>query len=438
MRIAVLGLGYVGVVSAACLARSGHTVAGVDPNKTKTDLVNLGRSPIVEPGLEAIIAEAVAGGRLFASDDVASAVQSSEILFICVGTPSQPNGSLDLGFVKRVCEQIGTQLSLATDYKLVAVRSTMLPGSMESLVIPTLERLSGRKAGVDFGVCINPEFLREGTAIHDYDNPPRTVIGSTDERSASILSSIYRTIEAPLVVTSISIAELIKYVDNSWHALKVAYANEIGRIAKAMGIDSRSVMELMCLDTKLNISPAYLRPGYAFGGSCLPKDVRALTFKSREMDVDTPILRAILPSNNVHVDHALALVRSTGRQRIGVIGLSFKEGTDDLRESPVVTLVEKLLGKGYDVRIYDGNVHLSSLLGANLEYILKHIPHVGKLLVEDPQEMFDHAEVLIIATPDKQLTDSICNAASGRIVVDLAGLPATVAGGIDNYQGISW
>ena len=442
MKIAVFGLGYVGVVSAACLVKDGHDVCGVDPNTVKVGFLQRGKSPIVEPGLEELIATAVAAGRLAAGSDPAAAVARSDVLMVCVGTPGQANGSLDLSYVRRVVQQIGEQLAQAPAYKVVVIRSTLLPGSMQSVVIPTLEDSSRRKAGTDFGVCINPEFLREGTAIYDYDHPPKTVIGASDERAAAMVRELYATLSAPLILTDLRTAEMLKYIDNSWHALKVTFANEVGRLCKATGIDARLAMRLFCTDTKLNISSAYLRPGFAFGGSCLPKDVRALTYQGRLLDVDTPVLSSILVSNQLHIAHALAMIRATGRRRIGLLGLSFKEGTDDLRESPIVTLAEQLIGKGYELCVYDRNVRLSSLLGANREYILNHIPHIGRLMVDRPEQLFEHAEVVVIASADREFAPLLEQLPPGVSVIDLVGAANRAAGagsaGMEGYDGIAW
>jgi GDP-mannose 6-dehydrogenase len=442
VKIAIFGLGYVGVVSAACLARDGHEVLGVDPNPVKTDLLNQAKSPIVEPGLEGLIQTTVAAGRLKAGADHAAAVRHCDLMLICVGTPGAANGSLDLRYVRRICEQIGEALAGLDEFKIVAIRSTLLPGSMQSVVIPTLEQASGKRAGEHFGVCINPEFLREGTAIYDYDHPPKTVIGANDERTAAPVRAIYAKLEAPMIVTDLRTAEMVKYVDNSWHALKVTFANEMGRLAKAMSVDSRALMRLFCMDTKLNISPTYLRPGFAFGGSCLPKDVRALTYQGKLLDVETPVLSSILASNQVQVDRALTLIREAGHRRIGLLGLSFKEGTDDLRESPIVTLAEQLIGKGFELLIYDRNVKLASLVGANRDYILNHIPHIGRLLVDDPAELFAVSDVVVIATAEKEFTSLIARNGSGKVIIDLVGTgdfsnPATLHA-LKSYDGIAW
>jgi len=442
MKIAVFGLGYVGVVSAACLARDGHHVVGVDPNAIKVDFLRQGRSPIVEPGLEPLIAAAVAAGRLSAGSDPAVAAAQCDVLMVCVGTPGQANGSLDLSYVRRVVQQIGEQLGGAAAYKVVVIRSTLLPGSMQSVVIPILEGASRRQAGRDFGVCINPEFLRESSAIHDYDHPPKTVIGASDERAAEMVRELYAALSAPLVLTDVRTAEMVKYIDNSWHALKVSFANEVGRLCKAMDLDARLAMRLFCMDTKLNISSAYLRPGFAFGGSCLPKDLRALTYQGRLLDVDTPVLSSILASNQLHIAHALAMIRATGRRRVGLLGLSFKEGTDDLRESPIVTLAELLIGKGYELTVFDRNVSLASLLGANREYILNHIPHIGRLMVERAELLLEQSEVVVVASAEPEFARLLDKLPAGKSVIDLVGTWHAADGQgtahMEAYDGIAW
>jgi GDP-mannose 6-dehydrogenase len=442
MKIAVFGLGYVGVVSAACLVRDGHDVVGVDPNAVKVGFLHQGKSPIVEPGLEELIASAVAAGRLTAGSDPAAAVAQCELLMVCVGTPGQANGSLDLSYVRRVVQQIGEQLAGAATYKVVVIRSTLLPGSMQSVVIPILEESSRRRPGEDFGVCINPEFLREGSAIFDYDHPPKTVIGASDERAGGTVRELYAALSAPLLMTNLRTAEMVKYIDNSWHALKVTFANEVGRLCKAMGIDARLAMRLFCMDTKLNISSAYLRPGFAFGGSCLPKDVRALTYQGRLLDVDTPVLSSIVSSNQLHIAHALGMIRATGRRRVGLLGLSFKEGTDDLRESPVVTLAEQLIGKGYELTVYDRNVRLASLMGANRDYILNHIPHIGRLMVDRPEQLLEQAEVVVVASADREFGALLEHLPAGKSVIDLVGVWSIAEGKspahVEAYDGIAW
>jgi GDP-mannose 6-dehydrogenase len=437
MRISIFGLGYVGAVSAGCLAKDGHEVVGVDPSSAKVDLINSGTTPIIENDIGEIIDAAVKGGRLRATASVDEAVQGSEMSLICVGTPSQLNGSLDLKYIRRVCEEIGAAIKKKNAFHVVVARSTMLPGSMRSVVMPTLEEFSGKKAGQGFGVCINPEFLREGTAVYDFYNPPKTVIGEIDTRSGDLLASVYKDLKAPLIRTSIETAEMVKYTDNVWHALKVGFANEIGNVCKALSIDGHRVMEIFCQDTKLNLSPYYMKPGFAFGGSCLPKDVRALTYKAKSLDVDVPILNAILPSNDRQVERGLRMIMDKGSKKVGILGFSFKAGTDDLRESPVVEVIERLLGKGYDLRLYDRNVKLASLVGANRDYILNRIPHISRLMVERIEDILGFAETIVIGNGDKEFRGVVDRLRDGQVVVDLVRITQSqsVPG---RYDGICW
>lgn len=436
MKISIFGLGYVGAVSAGCLAKSGHTVIGVDPMQVKVDLINDGKTPIIEKDIGETIAEAVQAGRLSATTRVDEAIARSEMSWICVGTPSEMNGSLDLRYVRRVCEQIGAAIKNTKGFHVVVARSTMLPGSMRNVVIPTLEQSSGKKAGVDFGVCINPEFLREGTAVYDFYNPPKTVIGEMDKKSGDLLQSIYAELAAPLIRTEIETAELVKYTDNVWHALKVGFANEIGNIAKQLGIDGHKVMDIFCQDTKLNLSPYYMKPGFAFGGSCLPKDVRALTYKARSLDLDLPILNAIMPSNERQIERGLRMILDKGSKRIGVLGFSFKAGTDDLRESPMVEVIERLLGKGYELRIYDRNVKLAGLVGANRDYILHRIPHISRLMVESIDDVLGFAETIVIGNGDKEFHSIPGRIRDGQNVIDFVRVTDSVSN--NKYDGICW
>ena len=378
MKISIFGLGYVGTVSAGCLAREGHEVIGVDPLRTKVDLINSGKSPIIEAEIGEILAEAVRTGRLRATENQDEAINHTELSFVCVGTPSQANGNLDLTYIRRVCELIGRALKNKSSRHTVVIRSTILPGTMRDIVIPTLEECSGKKAGVDFGVCNNPEFLREGSAVMDFDSPPKTVIGQFDRESGELLATLYSKLDAPFIRTDLETAEMVKYVDNTWHALKIGFANEIGNICKSSGIDAHAVMKIFCQDKKLNISPAYLMPGFAFGGSCLPKDLRALAYKAKSQDLHLPIMSAILPSNELQISKGLRLITEKGHRRIGILGFSFKSGTDDLRESPMIEVIEHLIGKGYDLRIFDRNVSIASLVGANRDFILNRIPHISR------------------------------------------------------------
>ena len=437
MKISVLGLGYVGAVSAGCLAQDGHEVIGVDPERTKVDLINSGRSPIIEKGIGEIVAEQVAAGRLRASTDVAAAVRHTDLVLVCVGTPSLPNGGIDLRYVRRVCEQIGETLKSHDGAPVIVMRSTMLPGTMRDVVIPILERASGKKAGEEFGVCINPEFLREGTAVHDYYHPPKTVIGEMNRASGDLLAALYGRMPGPMIRTDIQTAEMVKYADNVWHALKVGFANEIGNICKAVEIDGHKVMEIFCQDQKLNLSPYYLKPGFAFGGSCLPKDVRALLYKAKTLDVQVPILSSILPSNQQQIDRGVQAVVEKGNKKVGILGFSFKAGTDDLRESPMVELVERLLGKGYDLKIYDKNVSLAVIHGANRDFILNRIPHISRLMVESIDEVFAHARTIVIGNASPEFADAPRRIGEGQTVIDFVRVSnsRTVLG---VYEGICW
>ena len=439
MKISIFGLGYVGAVSMACLARDGHEVVGVDLDPLKLELIRSGRSPIVEEGIQELTAEVVKSGRVRVTDDVAEAVRSTDLSFICVGTPSSANGSQDLSAVRRVSEQIGAALKGKTGYHTVVMRSTIQPGSMTTVVQAGLEAESGKKANVDFGLGFQPEFLREGTSIKDYDSPPFTVIGTEDERAADVLREVFGHLKCEFIVTSIGVAEMLKYACNAFHAVKITFANEIGRLARSVGVDGRSVMDLVCKDTRLNISPVYMKPGFAFGGSCLPKDLRALTYVGKQNDVTTPMLGNVMGSNRAHVDHALDLVMQSGKRRIGMIGLSFKAGTDDLRESPLVTVAERLIGKGYDLRIYDPEVNLSRLLGANKRYIEHSIPHIGSLMVSECRAAVDHADVLIVGLGSGALKREIARLVRPeQVIVDLVGLDSDDRRRTPSVLGVCW
>jgi GDP-mannose 6-dehydrogenase len=396
MRVSVFGLGYVGSVSSACFAERQHNVIGVDTNQVKVDLINSGRTPIIEPGLEKLISRAVNNNCLSAITDSENAVLKSDVSFVCVGTPSNNNGSLNTKYLENVCTDIGCALAKKNSFHVVVIRSTLLPGTMRDIVIPILEQQTGWKAGKDFGVCNNPEFLREGSAIDDFNNPSRTIISATDERSGDMVAQLYQDLPAPIVRCPIEVGEMIKYADNAWHANKITFANEIGAFCKAQNIDSHQVMDIFCRDTKLNISPSYLKPGFAFGGSCLPKDLRALTHKARSMDMKMPLLNALLESNRAQIETGLDIIAAIGKKKIGILGFSFKAGTDDLRESPMVQIIERLIGKGYDLRLYDKSVHLAKLVGANRDYIFKTIPHIERLMVDDIQQVLAHAEAIVI------------------------------------------
>ena len=433
MRISVFGLGYVGAVSAACLAADGHTVVGVDTNQVKVDLLNQGHAPVIEAGLGELIEEGVRAGRLRATSDCEDAVASTDLGFVCVGTPSRSNGSLDLAYLRRVAGDIGQAIRRRRSPIPVVVRSTVLPGTTRQVLLPDLERAAGRAVAV----AVYPEFLREGTAIRDYREPPKVVVGALDEAVRDLVTPVAARPGAPLVQTDLELAEMAKYADNAWHALKVTFANEIGSLAKAQGLDGHAVMDILCADTTLNLSPVYLRPGFAFGGSCLPKDVRALRYQGRGLDLDLPVLNAILPSNAQQLDRAFQLVTETGARQVGVLGLAFKAGTDDLRESPMVEVVERLIGKGYEVRIYDANVNLARLVGANRSYILDQIPHISDLMVPSIDEVLDHARTLVIGNNDPAFRAVAEHPRPGQRIVDLVRVVDRRSDG-NGYDGICW
>lgn len=436
--ISILGLGYVGSISAACFAKNGHQIIGVDVNPTKVEMISKGQSPIIEEGLAELIRQGVDEDRILATTDTHQAVKDSTISIICVGTPSNSNGSLNLNYVRRVCTDIGQALAGKDDYHTVVIRSTMLPGSTEETVIPTLEQTSGKKTGRDFGVCFNPEFMREGNSIKDFYNPPFTIIGSDDEKAIEATTRLYEKLDAPLFVVPFKVAEIVKYANNAFHALKVTFANEIGNICKQQNIDSHKVMDIFCQDTKLNLSPYYLKPGFAFGGSCLPKDLRALLYHCRHLDIYPPVLEAILPSNQRQVDIAYQMVKGTGHKRVGVLGFSFKAGTDDLRESPIVELIERLIGKGYQVHVYDRNVSLASLQGANREYIEREIPHIASLMADSIDEILESSEVIIIGNKSPEFKTAPTKLRDDQIIIDLVRIAEEKVSSDESYQGICW
>jgi GDP-mannose 6-dehydrogenase len=438
VRVSVFGLGYVGCVSAASFAGDGHEVVGVDVNTDKVASINAGCSPIVEPGLEDLLGQCVAEGRLRATTDTGDAIRSTDVSLLCVGTPSRKNGSLDLQYLERVSEEVGRSLRDKPDYHVVVVRSTVLPGTTHSVVIPALERESGKKYGDGFGVSVNPEFLREGTALKDFRKPPLTLVGHNHAADASGTIALYQAIDAPLVSTSIRVAEMMKYTSNTWHALKVVFANEIGNLCKKLEVDSHEVMEIFCRDEKLNLSPYYLKPGFAFGGSCLPKDVRALQYRAKEMDVELPLISQILPSNKAQIQQALDQVLDTGKKHVGLLGFSFKAGTDDLRESPIVILAEALLGKGVALKIYDKNVSMAKLVGANKDYINKQIPHLSSLLCNTVEEVIQGSEVIVVGNQAPEFAKAVSDCTEDQIVIDLVRLPIYGSLMKADYRGICW
>jgi GDP-mannose 6-dehydrogenase len=419
VKVAVFGLGYVGSVSAAALARDGHAVVGVDPAAPKIEALQAGRAPVLEPGLDALVARLVEAGRLRATDDPADALTDAELSLICVGTPSRPDGSLDLRFVRQVAEQIGSKLSRAAPGHVVVVRSTVLPGSTREHVIPAIERASGRRAGEGWDVAVNPEFLREGSSLEDYDRPSRILVGERAEGAGARVMRLYEGIASERFVVPLEVAEAVKYTDNAFHALKIAFANEAARVWAARGADPQQVLEIFAADKKLNASPAYLRPGFAFGGSCLPKDLRALTSAAREAAVRVPLLDAVLPSNEVEVLRALEAVVATGRRKVALLGLAFKSGTDDLRESPLLEIAERLLGKGFELAIHDPAVNLARLHGSNRAFLEEHLPHISRLLRDDLEAAVAAADVVVIGHGDPRFRRDEEWRSRGKLVVRL-------------------
>jgi GDP-mannose 6-dehydrogenase len=438
VKVSVFGLGYVGCVSAGSFAGDGHHVVGVDVNPDKVATINAGCSPIVEPGLEELLGRCASEGRLRATTDTADAINNSDVSLLCVGTPSRKNGSLDLSYLEKVCEEVGHALRAKDGYHVVVVRSTVLPGTTHEVVIPALERTSGKTYGDGFGVSVNPEFLREGTALKDFRKPPLTLVGHNHAADASGTIALYQSIDAPLISTSIRVAEMMKYTSNTWHALKVVFANEIGNLCKKLDVDSHEVMDIFCRDEKLNLSPYYLKPGFAFGGSCLPKDVRALQYRAKEVDVDMPLIAQILPSNKAQIQQALDQILDTGKKQIGMLGFSFKAGTDDLRESPIVILAEALLGKGVSLKIYDKNVSMAKLVGANKNYIVQQIPHLSSLLCNTITEVIDGSEVIVVGNQAPEFVDAVKACRQDQIVIDLVRLPIYGSLLQADYRGICW
>ncbi len=436
--ISIFGLGYVGTVTAACLAHKGNRVLGIDLSASKVEALDSGRSPIVEPKVSELIAASNKACHLHATMDPIAAVMQTDVSFLCVGTPSLRNGNLDLGHIGPVCEEIGKALRQKRTFHLIVLRSTVLPGTAESIVIPTLEKHSGKRMGKDFGVCVNPEFMREGTAVADFFEPAITIIGSSSPEHAAILRNVYNWVPGQVFETSFRSAEMVKYVCNAWHALKVSFANEVGALAKCLDVNAAEVISMFSADTKLNISSRYLKPGFAFGGSCLPKDVRALTYRARELDLNLPLLKAIMPSNEEHLARAIEMVLETGKNKVGMLGLSFKAATDDLRESPQVQMVKRLVGEGKQVQIWDENVTLGRLIGSNREYIDKVIPHIGSLLSDDVAQVVKNAEVIVVGTraiPKDSLEQML---APGQAVVDLVNIEEERRAESSQYEGICW
>ena len=437
--ISVFGLGYVGSVTAACLAHFGNSVVGVDTNPAKVEIINAGRSPIIEARLDELIPEAHQASRLRATTDAIAAICDTDISFVCVGTPSQPNGKLDLSHIERACYEVGEGLKQKTSPHCVAIRSTILPGTTASRLIPMMERASGKRAGIDFFVCYNPEFMREGSAVADFLEPPYTILGGNDPSSLPPLRKVYHWVQGQVFETPLAVAEMAKYASNAFHALKVSFANELGTLAKHLGVDTAALTEIFTSDARLNISSAYLSPGFAFGGSCLPKDLRALNYCAKELDLHLPLLESILPSNQNHIERAVQRVLGTGKRKVALLGLSFKAGTDDLRESPLVQMVKRLLGEGCRIRIWDPQVSSGKLIGANRQFIEETIPHIGDLLSTDLQAVIESAEVVIIGTgaARKEMVEPLIR--PSQVFFDLVNLEKTHrADSSPQYEGICW
>ena len=438
MNISIFGLGYVGAVSLACLARDGHRVVGVDVDQAKLDSIASGKTPVVEEGMVALMADVATNGRVTVTRDVSEAIGQTELSLICVGTPSAPNGSQDQTAILRLAADVGAAMRDKTEPHVFVFRSTLVPGTVEDVLRPVIEQASGKKDGVDFHVCFQPEFIREGTSIRDYDKPPYTIVGANADAPAAKLRALFGHLPCEFYTTSIRSAEMVKYACNNFHALKITFANETARLCEALKVDPFEVMELVCKDRQLNISPAYLKPGFAFGGSCLPKDLRATMHLAKLRDVDLPMHAAIATSNRTHIEHAIAKVMASGKRRIGMIGLSFKTGTDDLRESPLVLMAEHFLGKGLSLLVYDPEVHLSNLLGANRRFIEQHVPHIGSLLREDIGQVIERSELLIVGLNDSQTVDLLRQRLrEDHVVIDLVGMPGRERPG-GQYVGLCW
>lgn len=438
MKISILGLGYVGAVSLGCLVRDGHHVIGADIDNTKLDLIRQGKTPIIEEGMEKLMADVATSGRVEVTTDAGEAVSKSELSFVCVGTPSASNGGQDQTAIMRVAEQIGDALKDRDDYHVCIIRSTVAPGTVERLIKPILEQHSGKKVGVGFGLGFQPEFLREGSSIKDYDNPPFTVVGGDSERTVNAVKEVFEHLPGQFISTSIGSAEMLKYCCNVFHALKTTFANEIGRLCQSLNVDSHEVMDLVCQDKQLNISRAYMRPGFAFGGSCLPKDLRALVKIAQDQDVQIPMLSQVMPSNRIHIEHALQMVLSTGERAVGMIGLSFKSGTDDLRESPLVTIAEQFIGKGLHLNIYDPEVNIARLLGANKRYIEESIPHIGSIMLDDCEKLIEQSKVIVVGLSNPEVLEVIYQRSTpDHIIIDLVNIPHKDKIK-SQYHGVCW
>jgi GDP-mannose 6-dehydrogenase len=438
VKVSVFGLGYVGAVSCGCLPELGHAVVGVDNNPSKVKMINDGLSPVVEEGIDDLITAAVRAGQLRATDDVESAVMDSEVSLISVATPSRSNYMPDLTAVEEVVRAIGAVLRNKPGAHALVLRSTVPPGTTEDRLLPILQESAGRNVGDRLSLVFNPEFLREGSSVKDFRRPPQTVVGSLDEAGYAVMQRLYGSLPGPVVQTTCRIAESVKYLCNVFHALKIVFANETGSVLKASGVDAVEVMRIFCQDTHLNISAAYLRPGYAFGGSCLPKEVKGFLALARNAEVPVPMLGGLLDSNSAHIDRAFAMVAAHGRRRVALFGLAFKPGTDDLRDSPFVSLAERLIGRGFDITIFDPFVRISRLLGKNKEYIDREVPHLDRLLKQTAEQALEGAQTIVVGHADAATRKAIAQHASGREIIDLAGYEELGQCGAASYDGICW
>ena len=439
MNVSVFGLGYVGSVTAACLASKGHKVVGVDVNADKVNAIKHGQSPVLEPGLDCLIRDAISKGNLLATQDAAAAVAHGDVSLVCVGTPSDPNGNLNFADLDRVYTEIGRALAGMSSFKVITLRSTVLPGTLSTRLLPLLRSKSGKQEAVDFGAAANPEFLREGSGVTDFNNPPFTIIGQTDSRAGDMLAALYSGISAPIFRTDPDTACMVKYASNAFHALKVTFAGEIGELCKRTGVDGTEVMKIFCQDTHLNISPRYLRPGFAFGGSCLPKDLRALLYLARHSDVQAPVIESILPSNRLRIQRAVELILQDNRRNVGIIGLSFKPGTDDLRESPIVDLVETLIGKGLRARIYDQDLNLSRLIGSNRAFIERAIPHISGMVCASLEEVVESSDIIVVAHDPREGRERLITLLKpGQLLVDFVKIVSERDQCFAAYKGICW
>lgn len=438
MKISIFGIGYVGAVSSACLAELGHEVIGVDVAAEKVAMLARGQSPIVEAEIDELIATGVKNGRLTATQDVADAVARTDVSFISVGTPSAPNGSVSMKAVDEVVQTIGRTLAGKSTPHTVVMRSTVPPGTAEERVIPVLERESGRRLGDGLFYYSNPEFLRESTSVRDFHHPPFTLIGAAPGDDAAIVREIYAPIDAPVHVTPYRVAESVKYLSNVYHAVKLAFANEAGAVLAAHGVDAREAFKLFCEDRVLNVSAAYLKPGFAFGGSCLPKDIRSFLALADAKDVPAPFLKQVMPSNQAIIERTYEAIARHGRQRISLFGLAFKQGTDDLRESPFVLLAERLIGKGYDLRIFDRSVEVARLTGSNRSFIDREIPHLERLMVASPAEALDGSRLAVVGHIGKDDRPALLAALADHTIIDLAGIPELKSSAAGAYEGLCW